>query len=336
MNGCRTFVLFFILTALFIPALPTYAASEQDTQAAVQELKAQIDAMKTDYEKRIKDLETQLEQLQVQMLQAEPEAPPPPPPVQTSAAALNPAFSVIGNFLGRVDDFDLLDAEGRHIDDNMNLREAEFDFRAAVDPYADGVVIASVESEFPGEFNTSIEEGYVNIKKFPFFSSSPAGLKLKVGRFRPSFGQYNILHLHDLPTSFYPLPIEEFLGGEGFIQNGVSANFFLPTPWDKNSSLDATIEVMDGGDIRVSPQPGSPISYLGHLRYFRTFKDVNNIQIGYSIYGHPSSNNIGSTNLQGFDFLFRWKPLRQGEWKSYLAQAEWLFAPSTSVLHVQP
>ncbi len=140
----------------------------------------------------------------------------------------------------------------------------------------------------------------------------------------------------DLPTSFYPLPVEEFLGEEGFIQNGVSANFFIPTPWDSNSSLDATIEVMDGGNIRVSPESDAPISYLGHLRWFRTFQDVNNVQVGYSIYGHPSGSRVGSANLQGFDFLYRWKPLRQGEWKSYILQAEYIYAPKVDVPEVKP
>ena len=84
---------------------------------------------------------------------------------------------------------------------------------------------------------------------------------------------------------------------------------------------------MDGGDIAVSPDPNARISYLGHLRWFRTFRDVHNLELGYSIYGHPSGNGIGTANLQGFDFMYRWKPLRMGEWKSYLIGGEWMFAP---------
>ena len=159
MNCFRNYLFsVFFLTLLFTSNLQ--ASPDQDSQTAVQELKTQLDAMKSEYEKRIKDLETQLEELQIKMLQAEPEAPPPTPApsVQSSASLLNPAISVIGNFVGRVDDSLVLNEEGQEIDDKMNLREAEIDFRAAVDPYADGVLIASIESEFPGEFDTGVEK----------------------------------------------------------------------------------------------------------------------------------------------------------------------------------
>ena len=32
-----------------------------------------------------------------------------------------------------------------------------------------------------------------------------------------------------------------------------------------------------------------------------------------------------TVRLQGMDFLYRWKPFRQGEWKSYLLGGEWMF-----------
>src|SRR5438034_5381601 len=60
-----------------------------------------------------------------------------------------------------------------------NLREAEIDMRVPVDPYADGVLITSLESETPGRFSVDVEEAYVNIKKLPFLSGSPLGLKLR-------------------------------------------------------------------------------------------------------------------------------------------------------------
>jgi hypothetical protein len=318
----------------FIQISPAWT---QDHQSSVQDLKDQLDALKADYEKRIVDLEKQIEELQIKMLQEplpEAAAQPVQPAVQTSAAAFNPAISIVGNFLGRGDADKVFNEEGDRIDNKLNLREVEIDFRAAVDPYADAVMIAALESEFPGEFEASIEEGYVTLKALPILESPPLGLRFKVGRFRPLFGRTNILHTHDLPTSFHPLPVEEFLGEEGFIQNGVSAKFFIPTPWDANSSLDATVEVMDGGEIALSPQSEARVSYLAHLRWFRTFADVNNIELGWSGYFHPSGNNVGSANAQSIDFLYRWRPLRQGQWKSYLLGAEFFYAPETTVEEV--
>ncbi len=318
-------------------SLPEKAQAENKADVAtLQSIKTQIELMRSDYEKRIKELETKLEQLQAQMAQPGPEVPvapmttqqPSERPVQSIPGALNPAISVIGNFLGRGDSTKVLNEDGDRIDNKLNLREAEIDMRVPVDPYADGVLITSLESETPGRFSFDVEEAYVNIKKLPFLASSPLGLKIKVGRFRPAFGKTNVLHTHDLPQSQRPLPIQEFLGEEGFIQNGVSANFFIPTPWDETSSLDATLQVLNGGDIAISPELRSRASYLGHLRWFRTFRDKHNLELGWSSYFHPSGNDVRWANLHGFDFMYRWKPLRLGEWKSFLLGGEMIFTRS--------
>ncbi len=300
--------------------------------AELRSLKDQIEGMRAEYEKRIKELEARLEDLQAQMLRSLPEpsaaGPAPGQPVQTTPGALNPAISAIGNFVGRGDSRKVFNEEGARIDNKTNLREAEIDMRVPVDPYADGVLITSLESETPGRFSVDVEEAYVNIKKLPFLSGSPLGLKLKVGRFRPAFGNFNRLHTHDLPQTFRPLAVQEFLGEEGFVQNGLSGNFFIPTPWDEKSSLDFTLEFLNGGDIAISPELQGRRSYLGHLRWFRTFKDTHNLELGWSSYYHPSGNNVPSANLHGFDFIYRWKPLRLGEWKSFLVGGETLFTRS--------
>jgi len=302
--------------------------------AQLQALKSQIDSLRADYEKRIKDLEAQVEQLQTQMLQAAPETESPTQPaqqvserpVQSIPGALNPAISVVGNFVGRVDNMKVFNADLARVDNTMNLREAELDMRVPIDPYADGVLITSLESDTPGRFSVDVEEGYFNLKKLPFLDRPPLGLRFKVGRFRPAFGKMNILHTHDLPQTMRPLATQEFLGEEGFNQNGASGSFSVPTPWDPASSLDVTAEVLNGGDIALSPVVRSRVSYLGHLRWFRTFKDAHNLELGWSSYFHPSGNRTPSANLHGFDFTYRWKPLRQGEWKSYILGGELMFA----------
>ncbi|MGH9425417.1 MAG: carboxypeptidase regulatory-like domain-containing protein, partial [Terriglobia bacterium] len=314
-----------------IPALSPPIADKADS-STLSALKVQIDDLKAEYEKRIQGLEAQLEEIQKQLLQAAPESAVEPASqpdgrvVQSIPGALNPAISVVGNFVGRGDSSKVFNDELDRIDNKMNLREAEIDMRVPIDPYADGVLIASLESETPGRFTADVEEGYVNIKKLPFLDHPPLGLKLKVGRFRPAFGKFNVLHTHDLPQTFRSLPTEEFLGAEGFIQNGISGSFFIPTPWDDRSSLDATVEVLNGGDIALSPSIRNRASYLGHLRWFRTFKDAHNLELGWSQYFHPPGNQAASANMDGIDFLYRWKPLRQGEWKSYLIGGEWMQA----------
>src|SRR2546426_6096707 len=251
---------------------------------------------------------------------------PAQPAVQSSLGALNPAISVIGNFVGRADSKRVFNEDGDRISNKFNLREAEIDMRAPIDPYADGFLIGSLESETPGQFSASVEEGYVTIKKLPFLDEPPLGLKLKVGRFRPLFGKFNILHTHDLPTTFRSLPTAEFMGEDGFIQNGVSGNFFIPTPWDRDSSLDATLEVLSGGDIAISSDARSRMSYLGHLRWYRTLFDGHDLELGWSSYYHPANNSVGSADFHGVDFMYRWKPFRLGEYKSFLFGGELMFA----------
>jgi hypothetical protein len=333
----RSQILFLFIASLIVPFVAnaqtqTQTQTQEQPQPAktIEELQAQIQALRTDYDKRIQELQDQLQQLQVQMLQA-----PGPEETQAQPAAqqqgqtfpgiLNPAISAVGNFVARTDNQDVFNEDGNRVDDRLNIREAEVDMRVAVDPYADAALITSFESETPGEFEVGVEEGYVTIKKLPFQDQPPLGLKLKVGRFRSAFGKTNVLHTHDLPQTFRPLPVTEFLGEEGFISNGVSANFFIPTPWDENSNLDFNIDVLSGGNIALSPDLNSQIAYVGHLRWFRGFGDSNSVELGLSSYYHPSSDEVRYANLNGFDFLYRWKPLRMGEWKSFLAGGEIFF-----------
>jgi hypothetical protein len=213
---------------------------------------------------------------------------------------------------------------GARIDNKFNLREAEIDMRVPVDPYADGVLIAAFESETPGEFSVGIEEGYVNIKKLPFLDRPPLGLRLKAGRFRPLFGAVNILHTHDLPQTYRPLPVQEFLGPEGVVNDGLSANIFLPSP-GKKSNLDLTFDALTGGSIAASPNPDSRMAYLGHLRYYQAIRDSHSLQLGWSSYFHPEGNGIREADIHGLDFMYRWQPGRMGQWKSFLLGGEFMF-----------
>jgi hypothetical protein len=334
MYSMKVLVLILALTLAAVPAAAqANTAVQTGDAAALDAIRAQIQSLRTEYEKRIKELENQVEQLQLQMLRgtAEPEAAtataqPAPAVVQTSPGALNPAIAAVGNFVARADSQKVFSEDGGRADNRFTLREAEIDMRVPVDPYADAVLITALEQDASGKFTVGIEEGYVNIKKLPFVDRTPLGMRLKVGRFRPAFGKINVLHTHDLPQTFRPLPIQEFLGPEGFAQNGASANFFLPTPWDEKSSIDLTLEFLGGGELALSPNIESRNSYLGHLRWFRTFRDSHNLELGWSSYYRPNGQLSRQSDLHGFDLTYRWKPLRRGEWHSFLLGSEFMFA----------
>jgi hypothetical protein len=324
--------------------MPAYAADDGSPAAAQKEgsvdpaalraLKAQVESIKAEYDKRIKELESQIEELQLQMLRAGPEseaaAPSAQPalsaPVQSSPGALNPALTAIGNFVGQGNSMKVYNSEGDRIDNKMNLREAELDLRAAIDPYADGVVITSLSSDTPGSYTASLEEAYAMIKKLPFIDQMPLGLRLQVGHFRPWFGTDNLLHTHDLPQTFRPLPIQEFLGDEGFTANGISGNVFLPTPWSQKSSLNATLQFIDGGNVAVSPDVNSRNAYIAHFSLFNSIADTQNLQLGVSGYYHPAGNGVNEADFYDVDFTYTWKPMRRGEWRSLVLSGELLLA----------
>ena len=169
-----------LFKSIFIFIWSGTALAQAPSAADVNAMKAQIDTLKADYEMRIQALETQLQEMQAQMLRVSSEGAEPPAAVSAPAApvtpgVLNPAISVVGNFLARIDDKKVFNEERNRVDNNLNLREAEIDFRVPVDPYADAVLITSLESDTPGQFTADVEEGYVNIKKLPFMQS-PLGL----------------------------------------------------------------------------------------------------------------------------------------------------------------
>jgi len=265
-----------------------------------------------DQEDRIKDLERRLaetEKKQAQTTSANP------------ATVLNPRITVVGDFLWRFDDKKVFvdnDPAEPRIDDTINMREVELDLRASVDPYVDGVAILSVGSESPGQFDASVEEFYGVIKSLPLplWETPPLGTKIKVGRFRTEFGLNNKLHTHDLPQTDRPLVVEEFLGFEGQIANGVSTQSFLPSPGD--TALELTLQVLSGGSAPISEQ-NNRLSYLANLNFFVPIGDEHSLNVAaIGFYGVDDHDLGHQSRVASLDLLYKWKPTRQGEYESLL------------------
>jgi hypothetical protein len=238
------------------PATPPPAPADAESlRKEVDALKAEVERLKgrpatggasaddlKDAEERIDALEKKTKELELRQTQT------------TSAnplTVLNPTLTVVGNFLWRLDDKRVTNENGDRIDDQANLREAELDLRAAIDPYADGVCILSVSSDVPGSYSVDVEEFLINVKSLPvsFWEEPPLGTKIKIGRMRTEFGRNNRLHLHDLPQSDRPLVIDEFLGPDGYAANGISTTSFLPSPGE--TALELTLQALQGGgDLR--------------------------------------------------------------------------------------
>ncbi len=246
-----------------------------------------------------------------------PEAPPPAPAPQAPAAGggsqasnyFNPSISVIGNFLG---------VAGRNPVENLpnlSLRESELGLQAIVDPYARADFFLS----FNGS-NVDVEEGYLT------FTALPAQFLAKVGRMRVQFGKINTLHLHVLPWADEPLPIVNLLGGdEGWIGDGVSVAHLLPMPADLFSELTVQVFRGDSGELFAAAHR-SDLAYNAHYRAYGDISESSNLELGFS-YGYgpntASTEEITRhTRLEAIDATFRWKPLRQGNYRSASIRGE--------------
>jgi hypothetical protein len=243
--------------------------------------------------------------------------------------AFNPQITVFGNFAARSDSRAVIvETEGGdmvRVDDRAFFRAGEVDFRAAIDPYADGVIIIAVEGTPDGEFETHLEEGYALLKRIPILEAD--GVKLKLGKFRPAFGISNKLHLHDMPHVTRPLVIARYLGSEhgeffeaGFAPMGAEANFFVPGLGD-DITVDVFIAVLSSGEIALTEEnEARKAAWLGHVDFFVRLGPGSTLNLGAS---HYVENGRFSSRLSGVDVTFVWRP---DAFRSIVAGGEILFA----------
>ena len=255
---------------------------------------------------------------------------------QIAPIAFTPRVTMFGNLLGRVDDRAVISPEGDRVDDTFTLRAGEFELRAAIDPFADGFLTIPFEAETPtGPLEGDVEEGFVELKKLPFFEQPPWGLKLKMGKYRPDIGKNNRIHLHDLMWTTRPLPVSKFLGTEGLGESaeggfqvaGINSEFFLPVG-GQNTSVRMVVGYGSTGNLAATADFGRrPVFYL-HPSFFQTVSENHNIELAASyLRGSSDEGEVErSTDLYGVDFSYNWQPARKGLWRSFISGGEFFFA----------
>jgi len=249
------------------------------------------------------------------------------PPIPLNV--LNPQITAFINGAARVDDRSVMTPGGVAINDRPFVRTAEFDFRAAADPYVDAVAILSLENEAGQGFSADLEEGYMILKRLPIVESAPLGLKLKLGRYRAPIGNITRLPRHDLRGTPRPLPISRMLGSEngeffesGFNPVGADAEVILPE-FIKGAVMEVNADVVDGGQIAVANGDHEHPGYLAHYNLFFTVHDTHDFNIGLSGYRENGRHRV---SLAAADFLYKWKPLAAGEFRSIVLGGEVFYA----------
>jgi hypothetical protein len=215
----------------------------------------------------------------------------------------------------------------------FGAREVELALSSAVDPYFRADFILGL-SDVEG---ISIEEAYATAYALPW------GLQARLGRFHMPFGKQNTTHRAELHTIEYPYVLQRFLGEEGLKGTGLWASrIFAPLGYYQELILTTVNAVGETADLLGIEPPNRHLSGLGYSARFRNYWDLSeaaNLEISASaltsrrlqplssavtVDGEPINAVAARQSAIGADITYRWRPLQQGLYKSFILQAEFL------------
>jgi hypothetical protein len=256
-----------------------------------------------------------------------------PPQQQPMGAAsgptnprLLPDFSAVGDLVGD------LSPKGSTQDDNtrFGVREVELAVQAAVDPYFRGDVFLGLNDLE----KVSIEQAFLTTTALPY------GLELRLGRELLPIGKQNETHRHDLQTIEYPWVLQRFLSPDGLKGTGIRISKLL-APFGFYQELIVTVDDQfgEGSDtLQTLLAVNRRLGGMGFTARFRNYWDLTqnaNLELSASaatgdraqpVTGEllPTGINaiIARQSLVGADLTFRWRPLQQGLYRSFILQVE--------------
>jgi hypothetical protein len=215
----------------------------------------------------------------------------------------------------------------------LNVREVEVVLQAVVDPYFRGDIFLGV-SDAEG---IAIEEAILTT------TSLPHQLEVRLGRFRMPFGKVNTTHRHDLKTIEYPFVIQSFFSPEGLKGTGLQGSrVFSPFGFYQEIIVTAVDRLSERPEGLISAEAvNEDIDALGYSARLRNYADISeaaNLEFSFSAvtgkreqpldetYALGLPNGINAANARqsvlGADLTYRWRPLQQGLYKSFILQSE--------------
>jgi hypothetical protein len=264
---------------------------------------------------------------------APPGAPAQPVPTGPQSGPTNPRLlpdiSAVGDLIGDLSPKGSTQEGGTR----FGVREVELAVQAVVDPYFRGDVFLGI-SDLEG---IAIEQAFLTT------TSLPNQLELRLGRFLMPFGKENTTHRHDLHTIEYPYVIQRFFGPEGFKGTGLwGSRVFSPFGFFQEFMV-TTIDRLappTPGLLAIEPVNKSlaGLGYSARLRNYVDLSESQNVELSFSAltgrqeqplsetYTATLDNGLNATNARqstlGADLTYRWRPLQQGLYKSFLLQSE--------------
>ena len=255
--------------------------------------------------------------------------------------------------------------EDSSIDDEWKIREVEVGLGGAVDPYgrfdifigmhpgtsshthatedayerldfrldsldalADALHAILDHFEYPWHQHEEIHHPWAfHVEEVYFtFDKLPHNLQLKLGKFRASFGKANTQHRHALPWVDYPRMVEYFFGGEGLAGTGASLSWLVPNRWDHY--LELTYEAFkNDSDSLFAGSDADDIAHLVHIKNFWETSPASTLELGLTASTAPNNSGHGNYRswIEGIDLTYKWRPLDQGLYKSFLWTSEAFF-----------
>ena len=273
----------------------------------------------------------------------------PTPAAQPNNPSLLPNVSAIADIVADFSPDGSTLESGRRFD----IREVEVALGAAVDPFFRGDFILGLSDEE----GIAIEEAYLTTTALPW------QLQVKGGRFHLPFGKQNTTHRAELHTIEYPYVIQNFLGAEGGKGTGAwLSKVFAPFGFYQELILTAIESFPEGHahehedeeafEAVATESPNKRLSglgFTGRLRNYWDISEASNLELSFSagtgkrtepfgcvqevseeIVPCPGPDGETGVNARqsifGADVTFRWRPLQQGLYKSFILQAEILRA----------
>lgn len=262
----------------------------------------------------------------------QPTTPTPPAPATGAQGPINPRLlpdvSAVGDLVGDLSP----DGSTQEDQSRLGVREVEVALQAAVDPYFRGDIFLG----FNDVEGVSVEQAYVTATALPY------ALEGRLGRFLMPIGKQNTTHRHDLHTVEYPYVIQRFLGEEGLKGTGGYASKVLaPFGFYQEILLTVVDRFSERPEELFTREPVNRtlggMAYSARLRNYWDLSEAANIELsGSAITGRreqplalppdPLVENALAVrqSVVGADLTYRWRPLRQGLYRSFILQAEFM------------
>lgn len=239
---------------------------------------------------------------------------------------LLPDVSLVGDLIADLSPDGTTQEDGTR----LSVREIELALQANVDPSFRGDVFIG----FSDAEGVAIEQAYMTATSLPW------NLELRLGRYLAPIGKQNLIHRHDLHTVDHSLVVQRLLGEEGLKSTGLYlARIFAPFGFYQEVILTAAERLGEAPEDLVTEEPTSRgldgLAYSARLRNYWDLSNAANLEISGTVLTglreRALTAPVGDVNAQalrqttfGADVTFRWRPPRQGLYRSFILQAEYL------------